>query len=59
MNILLCYDAMLCIRVGPFSKAYFAHLLFKDLILLILMVCFFLHITYTNRNLYLVEFSFL
>ena len=38
-----------------FSKYILLIFYFKDLILLILMVCFFLHITYRN----LVEFSFL
>ena len=41
--------------VGPFLK-YILHIsYFEDLILLILMLCFFLHITYRN----LVEFSLL
>ena len=47
--------AMLIARLSPFLKHILHIPYFEDLILLILMVCFFLHITYRN----IVDFSLL
>ena len=43
------YSMLHCNRLGSFLKHILHISYFEDLILLILMVCFFLHVTYRNQ----------